>query len=110
MWKHVGLATIATLSLAACGEGRERKAAQACEDAIYNKLGNRSYEVDSAKLVASATTEGADIMHLASNVIFDKGRPTEYRQTLDCRVRFEPGKSPAVISLGFDWRPNEEKK
>lgn len=105
-----GFVAIAVLMLAACGGGREREAAKACEDAVRAKLGNRNYQVDLAKLAAGATDEGTDIMHLASEVIFDKGRSNEYSQTLDCRVRFEPGKPPSVISLGFDWRPKDQKR
>lgn len=104
------LAAAAALLLAACSGGREREATKACEDAVRAKLGGRSYELDAANYTAQSEGENVDTVHLASDIVFDKSRPNEYRQTLDCRVRFEPGKPPVVISLGFDWRAKDAKK
>jgi hypothetical protein len=89
--------------LAACGgTGREQRAADACAAEVHAKLGNRPYELDTSTLAATARAESADTYQLAAPILFGKGLPSEYRQTIDCRVRFEADQ-PSVIFLQFNW-------
>ncbi|HWU52692.1 MAG TPA: hypothetical protein VN153_07730 [Tahibacter sp.] len=96
--------------LTACGGGREQMAAQACEAAVKNKLAGRTFELDSKALAARAKAESGDILSLNSEIVFDRGLTSEYKQTFDCKVRFEGGKEPAVILLQFNWSMEEPKK
>lgn len=84
--------------LAGCG-GRADEAATACEAAVAERLGNESYAVDRAALAASAKDEADDVVHLQSGIVFKPGLPDEYRQQVDCKVRF--GDTTDVISLTF---------
>lgn len=89
--------------LSACGKAsRERQAADACAAEVRTKLAGKSYELDAAGLASAAKSESADTYHLDAPIVFDKGLASEYRQTIDCRVRFE-GDKPSVIFLQFNW-------
>lgn len=90
--------------LAACAGGREDAATKACTKQIDEQLKDENYRIDAAELRASAKPEDDAIMHLGGVVVFDPGLPREYRQTVDCRVRFVSGQElPNVISLNFTW-------
>lgn len=95
--------------LSACGGGREHKAAQACESAVKNKLAGRTFEIDLRDLAARAKPESGDILSLNSQIVFDKGLTSEYKQTIDCKVRFEGDKEPSVILLQFNWSMEDKK-
>ncbi len=98
------------LLLAGCGSGRDEAAADACSKAIADKLGGKTFSLDRADLAAHAKGESADVIALASTIVFDKGLSTEYQQTFDCRVRFENGKPPDVIGMQFNWSKDDLKK
>jgi hypothetical protein len=98
------------LLVAACGANRNDSAVQACSKAIADKLGNKTFSLDQGDMTAHAKDEAADIVALASTITFDKGLSTEYRQTFDCRVRFENGKPPGVIGMQFNWSKDDLKK
>ena len=98
------------LVLAGCGGGREQQAAKACEDAIRNKLAGRGVDIDLKDFAAHATPEDGGTLLLRSIIIFDKGLSSEYKQTAECKVRFEPGKEAAVIFLQFNWSMDDVKK
>lgn len=106
----IGLTGIAVLFLAACGGGREQVAASACDKAVQAKLAGRNYELSVGDLASHAKAEGADVMHLSSQITFDKSLSSEYRQTVDCKVRFETGKEPNVIFLQFNWSMDDIRK
>ncbi len=96
--------------LSACGGGREETAARACESAVRNKLAGRIFELDVKTMASKAKTESGDILSLNGEIVFDKGLTSEYKQTLDCKVRFEGDKEPAVILLQFNWSMDDVKK
>lgn len=99
-----------TLLLAACGGSREQQAASACDAAVKDKVAGRGYEMSVKELAANAKAEGADALHVSAPIVFDKGLSSEYKQILDCRVRFEAGKSaPTVIFLQFNWATEDLK-
>ncbi|MBB5209229.1 hypothetical protein [Chiayiivirga flava] len=85
--------------LAGCG-GRADQAATACEAAVAERLPGEQYAVDRPALVASAREEEEDVLLLKSGIVFKPGLPGEYRQQLECKVRFG-GDAPAVIALAF---------
>lgn len=101
--------TLAVL-LTGCGGGRETTAAKACEAAVRQKLAGRTFDLDLADMAAKAKAEGGDILYLTSTVVFDKGLSSEYKQTMDCKVRFEADKDPSVILLQFNWSMDGVKK
>ena len=93
-----------TLLLSACGGGKEDAATTACTNQINDKLSDQNYRIDPDELRGSATAEDETIMHLTGTVVFDPGLPREYKQQVDCRVRFVSGQDlPNVISLNFTW-------
>jgi hypothetical protein len=98
------------LSIAACGNGRNDQAAAACDAEIAKKLAGKSYEIDVGDLARHVKTEAPDTLLLSSTAIFDKGLSTEYKQTYDCRVRFDNASTPSVIYLQFNWNTADLKK
>ncbi|HSX58971.1 MAG TPA: hypothetical protein VLF18_02115 [Tahibacter sp.] len=96
--------------LSACGGGREQTAAQACEAAVKNKLAGRTFELNPRAMAAAAKAESGNILSLNANIVFDKGLTSEYKQTFDCKVRFEGDKEPSVILLQFNWSMDDVKK
>ncbi|MCB1560119.1 MAG: hypothetical protein KDI75_03325 [Xanthomonadales bacterium] len=92
------------LLLSACGGGKEDVATTACTSQISDKLKDQNYRIDPDELLASAKAEDDAIMRLTGTVVFDPGLPREYKQQVDCRVRFVSGQElPNVISLNFTW-------
>jgi hypothetical protein len=96
------------LLLAGCGDSRHATAVDACNKAISDKLNGKTFALDRGDMLARARDESADVVHVGSTVVFDKGLSTEYQQTFDCRVRL--GKSADVISLQFNWSKDDLKK
>jgi hypothetical protein len=100
----------ACLALSACTNGRNDQAAAACNAEISKRLSAKNFEIDVADLARHATSESADTLLLSSTAVFDKGLSTEYRQTYDCRVRFDKSDTPSVIFLEFNWNKEDLKK
>lgn len=96
--------------LSGCGGGREQTAAQVCEAAVKNKLAGRTFELNPKAMAASAKAESGDTLSLNSQIVFDRGLTSEYKQTFDCKVRFEGDKEPSVILLQFNWSMDDVKK
>ena len=93
------------LLLSACGaSGPGKTVADACIAEVNQRLAGKTFELDAAKLVASAEPEDADkgIWHVSSQVVFDRGLGTEFSQNMKCKARFENG-SASVLSLEFIW-------
>ena len=102
----VCVALAAALSLAACGKGPEKRAVETCQKAIAEKLSGKTYEVDAKAMAASAKSEANGVMTLTSVVVFDKGLPGESKQTLECKVQFDPKNAsadPTVVGMTFQW-------
>jgi hypothetical protein len=108
-WRGATLAAVAAAMLTACGDADQSAAAGACIDAVQAKLAGRNYELVAKDLTASAKAVG-DELHLSSQITFDKSLSSEYRQTVDCKVRLEAGKPPSVIFLQFNWSMDDVKK
>jgi hypothetical protein len=97
-----------SLLLGACGNSRNATAVDACSKAIGDKLEGKTFKLDRGDMLARAKDEAADVVHVASTIVFDKGLSTEYQQTFDCRVRL--GQSADVIYLQFNWNKEDLKK
>lgn len=98
------------LFLGACGNSRNDKAAQACSAEIATRLAGKTYEIDVRDLAGHAKSEGADTIFLNSTAVFDRGLSTEYKQTYECRVRFDNANAPSVMYLQFNWNTADLKK
>ena len=96
--------------LAACGSSREKQAAGACNAEIGKRLAGKTYELDLGDLAGHAKSETADTLLLSSTAVFDKGLSTEYKQSFDCRVRFDANNAPSVLFLDFKWNTADLKK
>jgi len=98
--------TVLALALGACGTSNEQRAVDACQKAIAAKLTGKGFDLDHKDMLAKAKADGDNVIALSSSVVFDKGLPSESKQTFDCRVQFDPKKpsaEPAVQALQFTW-------
>ena len=103
--RSVALVTV-VLALAACGSSHEKRAVEACQKAVKEKLGGKAYDVDAKDMLAKAKAGTDNVVALSSTVVFDKGLPSESKQTFECRVEFDPKNpkaEPAVIGMTFQW-------
>ena len=95
---------VASLSLTACGGGRNAAAAAACEKAVAERVAGKRYTLDKADMEKNAKSTGDKTMEIHSTVVFDQGLASETKQTYDCRVQFDDGAAePAVTFLQFNW-------
>jgi hypothetical protein len=97
---------VLTLALTGCGNSNEKRAVAACQKAIADKLTGKGFDLDAKDMLAKAKAAGDNVIALGSTVVFDKGLPSESKQTFDCRVQFDPKKpdaEPAVQALQFTW-------
>ena len=104
--KRLLVATFATLALASCGSSPETRAVETCEKAIAEKLADKTFELDKADMQAKLQKPSEVEMSITSTVVFDKGLPSESKQTFECRLRFDPAKpdaEPSVTFLQFNW-------
>ncbi len=101
---------LAAAALLAGCDGREQQAARACDKAVKDKLAGRSYELSLKTLAQGAKSAEGETLTLTAPIVFDKGLSSEYRQVLDCRVRFEAGKDPGVTFLQFNWATEDLKR
>ena len=101
----IPIAALALL-LGGCGTSNEKRAVDACQKAIAAKLAGKGFDLDQKDMLAKAKADGDNVIALNSTVVFDKGLPTESKQTFDCRVQFDPKNpkaDPAVQALQFTW-------
>ena len=104
--KRLLVVAFATLALAGCGNSPESRAVGTCEKAIAEKLAAKAFELDKADMAAKIQKTGEGDMSITSTVIFDKGLPSESKQTFECRLHFDPAKpdaEPSVTFLQFNW-------
>jgi hypothetical protein len=104
------LTPILCLAIAACGNSRNDSALDACAKAISEKLAGKTFELDRSDMAAHVKDEAADTLMINSTATFDKGLLGEYKQTFDCRVRFEKAGAPSVIWLQFNWNKEDLRK
>ena len=96
--------------LAGCGNSRNNAAVDACSKAIADKVTGKSFTLERKDMGSHAKDESADVVSIASTIVFDKGLSTQYQQTFDCRVRLDNGKAADVIGLQFNWSKDDLKK
>ena len=104
------LAAACLAPLAGCGNSRNNAAIDACSKAIADKISGKTVNLDRKDMGAHAKDDSADVVSIASTIVFDKGLSTQYQQTFDCRVRFDKDKVSDVIYLQFNWNKNDLKK
>ena len=93
------------MTIAACGESAntdtpQQRAAAACEAEAKARIGEKTYQLDSAALVASAKTAD-DSWAMQAPIIIDPGLRDEVKQTLECTVRVQQGKPDEVTNINF---------
>lgn len=101
--------TVSTL-LAGCGGGdsassKNELAANACDVYAKGQLGDKTYKLDHAALASSLADAGDGSSFLHTAITIDPGLSSESKQTLECSVRFVPGKEqPDVLKMQFIWQ------
>lgn len=76
------------------------QAAAACEAEAIVRIGEKTYQLDTAALAANAKlTEGEWAMQ--APITISPGLRDEAKQMLECRVRLSDGKPPEIISINF---------
>ena len=89
----------------AAGNARNDLAATVCEDYAKGQLGDKTYKIDHLLLAASMKEGGDGASALSSPITIEPGLSSESKQTLECSVRFVPGKdAPDVLSMQFIWQ------
>ncbi len=105
------LASFLLLLLAACGgSGPGKLATDACVAEVNQRLSDKTFDLDLARFAASAKQDSgaADIWHLSTQIVFDRGLSTEFTQNLNCKARVDNG-SASVLSLEFIWAMEDLK-
>lgn len=98
-----GLVLLALL-LTGCTASKQDRAVAACREAIAERLEGKSWTVVDAELKRGYRAVDAEFSEIGAPVYFEKGLPSETRQTFSCRLRFDPAQSePAVVGLVFQW-------
>jgi len=102
------LLTVTCLMLAACSGGGagggndtpQQRAVAACEAEAKTRLGEKTYQIDSAALTQSAK-RADDQWDLRGPITVNPGLRDEAKQTLECRVRAQDGKAAEVTYINF---------
>lgn len=104
------VAAIAVFALlTGCGEkagggNKNELAANACDAFAKVQLEDKTYTLDHVALAASMADVGDGSNFLHGPIVIEPGRSTESKQTLECTVRFVPGKDqPDVLKMQFIW-------
>ena len=105
---NTALLTAACLVLTACSgtvnvggdETPQQRAAAACETEAKTRLGEKTYQIDSPALTRSAKRVD-DQWDLRGPITVNPGLRDEAKQTLECRVRVQDGKTPEVTYINF---------
>jgi hypothetical protein len=86
------------------GGSKNELAANACDAFAKTKLEDKTYTLDHAALAASMADAGDGSSLLRGPIVIEPGRSSESKQTLECTVRFVPGKElPDVLNMQFIW-------
>ncbi|HMM56378.1 MAG TPA: hypothetical protein PKD77_02140 [Rudaea sp.] len=94
---------VCVLALGACSPSRNDTAASACNTEIGKRMNGRSFALDLKDLAAHAKAESADTVLLTSTIVMDKGLPSEDKQSIECRVRFDASGNANVLYLQFNF-------
>lgn len=96
------------LALAGCAGpevGRNDMAANACDAYAKNQLADKTYTLDHDALAASLKDLGDGSTFLRSPIVINPGLGSQSKQTLECTVRFVPGKEqPDILKMQFIWQ------
>ena len=104
------MAAACLLGLFGCSPSRHDLASDACRAAVAGKVGGKNFSLDQRDKTTTTKNKTADVIAIASTIVFDKGLSTESRQSFDCRVRLADGKPADVIGLQFNWSKDDLKK
>lgn len=104
MLKHImiisGILAVTACSNSGGNSTPAGQAAAACEAEAIVRLGEKTYQLDTAALAASGKlTEGEWAMQ--APITISPGLRDEAKQQLECRVRLTDGKPPEIISINF---------
>lgn len=97
---------LAVLALSGCSASSGDLAVAACHQAVSDKLSGKLFEVDRKLMINGYMAKDGGLGEVTAPVVFDRGLPSENRQTFTCRVQFDaarPETEPNVISLVFQW-------
>ena len=102
------LLVMTAICLGACSSGGagggndtpQQRAAAACEAEAKTRLGEKTYQIDSAALTQSAKRVD-DQWDLRGPITVNPGLHDEAKQTLECRMRAQDGKEAEVTYINF---------
>jgi hypothetical protein len=104
--KRLGLLGMAVLALAGCGTTPAELAAAACKAAVAERLTAKQWSMVDDEIKVGFKAQDAGAAEIIAPVYFDRGLPTESKQTVTCRVQFDATDAtaaPSVIGLVFQW-------
>ncbi len=100
------LLVMTAICLGACSGGGggsdspKERAAAACEAEAKIRIGEKTYQLDTAALAGSAKRED-DVWAMQAPIVIEPGLRDEAKQTLECKVRVQDGKSDEVTYINF---------
>ena len=95
------------LLLTACGASPDKRAVDACQKAIAEKMTGKSYEIDPKDMLVKLQKQDNNTVSITSMLFLDKGLPAETKQSFECRVQFDPANpkaEPSIVGLTFTWQ------
>lgn len=100
------LPALVALALAGCGAKPEDLAISACKAAVSERLAGKTWSIVDDEFKSGYKAGDPGLAEIVAPVYFDRGLPAETRQTVTCRVQFDPNNAaaePSVIGLVFQW-------
>ena len=100
------LPALAALALVGCGKSPDDLAVAACKAAVAERLTGKTWSIVDAEFKSGYKAGDPGLAEIVAPVYFDRGLPGESKQTVTCRVQFDPNNAaaePAVIGLVFQW-------
>lgn len=97
---------LAALFLAGCGAKPDDLAVTACKAAVAERLSGKTWSIVDDEFKAGYKPGDPGLAEIVAPVYFDRGLPAETKQTVTCRVQFDPNNAaaePSVIGLVFQW-------
>ena len=100
------LPALAAAALAGCATSQDDLAIGACKAAVTDRLTGKTWSIVDSEFRDGYKPGDPGLAEIVAPVYFDRGLPGESKQTVTCRVRFDPNNpsaEPAVIGLVFQW-------
>lgn len=100
------IVVMAAICLGACSGGGgasnspKERAAAACEAEAKVRIGEKTYQLDTAALAQSAQRVD-DVWAMQVPIVIEPGLRDEAKQTLECKVRVQDGKPDEVTYINF---------